>query len=83
MEEFGGGGMEFTEEGSYRGSSMQRRWLSSRQATLSSLKGDTCQHQTSVCFSLERGEGDGVYEWETTMGGGLFTTPSSMPTSQE
>jgi hypothetical protein len=37
----------------------------------------------SVRFSLERGEGDGAYARAVTLGGGLFTTPSSMPTSRE
>ena len=69
-EEFAGGGTEWMGEGSHRGASMRRRQLGPQRATALSLEGDTCPNRTSVCFSLERGEGDRVYARATTLGAG-------------
>jgi hypothetical protein len=44
---------------------------------------DAVAKRTSVCFSLERGEGDGACARERSLGGGLLTTPSSNPTLRE
>ena len=83
MEEVAGGGTESAGKVLHQGASMRRRQLGPRRAMPSSLEGDKCPNRTSVRFSLERGEGDKAYVRATSLGGGLFTTMSSIPTSQE
>ena len=83
VEEVAWGGRESAGEVAHRGASMRRRRLGPRRETPSSVEGDRCPNQTSICYSLERGEGDTAYARATSLGGGLFTTPSSIPTSWE
>ena len=77
-EDLAGGGAEAST--SCAGGSMRRRRLGPRRGTPSSL--DVVAKRTSVRFSLERGEGEGARVREWSLGGGLLTTPSSIPTSR-
>lgn len=72
-----------TGEGGRMGRSIERRRLGPRRMTPSSTDEEARPKRTSVRFSLERGEGEGAYERERSMGGGLLTTPSSMSRSRE